>query len=173
MRFIIMAGKSKRKGSKFENDIAKFLNQTYNTEMFARTPGSGAWVGKSNAQKRSGVAAAAQETLRGDLITPSDFPYVIECKFYESSPSYNKIIHSTDAKLDQWLSEVEYDAEQCNLHPMLWFKTTRQGTFVAVPIDSINMNINDFNHALKYKQYIIVGIDVFEAHSSVYYQFGE
>ena len=34
---------SKRKGSTFERNIAKILNERFNTKEFARTPGSGAF----------------------------------------------------------------------------------------------------------------------------------
>jgi hypothetical protein len=152
--------KSKRKGSAFENEIAKFLNGIHDTEEFARTPGSGAWMGRSNSFKRSGVAAAAQETLRGDLITPSSFPFIIECKSYADAPSYNGIIKGPDKLLDKWLSEVEFDAEQAGCLPMLWFKTSRKGTFVALPKASLVAHfpdlVNTFEYALCYRNYMIV-----------------
>lgn len=157
--------KSKRKGSAFENEIAKFLNGIHSTEEFARTPGSGAWMGRSNSFKRSGVAAAAQETLRGDLITPSSFPFIIECKSYADSPSYNGIIKGPDKHLDKWLLEVEFDADQANCIPMLWFKTSRKGTFVAFPKSSLVdyfSNISDaFEYVLHYRNYVIIHQDTY------------
>lgn len=157
--------KSKRKGSAFENEIAKFLNGVHGTEEFARTPGSGAWMGRSNAFKRSGVAAAAQETLRGDLITPSTFPFVIECKSYNDYPVYHGIIKGPDKHLDKWLLEVEFDAEQANSSPMLWFKTTRKGTFVAIQKSSLVdyfQNISEaFEYALNYRNYLIISQEAY------------
>lgn len=158
--------KSKRKGSAFENEIAKFLNRVHDTEEFARTPGSGAWMGRSNAFKRSGVAAAAQETLRGDLITPSSFPFIIECKSYSDAPLYHGIIKGPDKHLDKWLKEVEFDAEQANCLPMLWFKTVRKGTFVAFPKSTLVdyfKNISDaFEYCLTYRNYVIIHQDTYE-----------
>jgi len=152
-----MASKSKTKGSAFENVIAKMLNTVYNTKEFSRCPLSGAWMGRSNAAKRSGVNAAAQETLRGDLITPDSFPFVIECKSYHDSPSYNGIIQGADRMLDKWLKEVEFDATQANKMPMLWFKTTRKGTFVAFPKLSITGDFSEvFDYVLLYRNYIII-----------------
>ena len=162
-----MASKSKRKGSAFENDISKMLNTTYNTEQFARTPGSGAWMGRTNSAKKSGVAQEAQDTLRGDLITPKDFPYIIECKNYEDSPAYHRIIQGPDSKLDGWLNEVEFDANEAGLQPMLWFKTTRKGSFVAVKTTILSGV--DFEYALKYRDYTIVSLDTFITHRTSFW----
>ncbi len=154
---------SKRKGSAFENVIAKFLNNVHETEEFARTPGSGAWMGRSNAFKRAGVNAAAQDTLRGDLITPDSFPYVIECKSYSDSPSYNGIIKGADKMLDKWLKEVEFDATHAEKCAMLWFKTSRKGTFVALPINSMYQDFTElFDYVLKYRNYIIISQDAYQ-----------
>lgn len=158
-----MTSKSKTKGSAFENDMSKVLNSTYNTEEFARCPMSGAWMGRSNSAKKSGVAKEAQDTLRGDLITPNDFPYIIECKNYADSPAYHKIIQGPDAKLDGWLKEVEFDAEQAGLEPMLWFKTTRKGAFVAVKSNILEGV--EFEYVLKYRNYTIVSLETFKSNS--------
>ena len=63
---------SRRKGNAFEREIAKLFNTRFNTSEFARTPGSGAFA----------TTHTLPEYLQihGDLITPKDFAYVIECK---------------------------------------------------------------------------------------------
>jgi hypothetical protein len=63
---------SKRKGAAFERKIAKLLNERFDTTEFNRTPGSGAF----------GTTHALPQHLivQGDLITPQNFKYVIECK---------------------------------------------------------------------------------------------
>ena len=64
---------SKRKGSTFERNIAKILNERFNTKEFARTPGSGAFgTTHKNLPHYFKVA--------GDLITPEKFRFVLECK---------------------------------------------------------------------------------------------
>ena len=64
---------SKRKGSNFERKIAKILNERLNTKEFNRTPGSGAF-----ATTHQGLPDYLK--IQGDLITPSGFPFVVECK---------------------------------------------------------------------------------------------
>ncbi len=64
---------SKRKGSNFERKIAKILNERFKTKEFSRTPGSGAF-----ATSHKNLPKNLQ--IQGDLITPTTFPFVIECK---------------------------------------------------------------------------------------------
>ncbi len=63
---------SRTKGNKFENDVAKIFNERFCTEEFGRSPGSGAF----------GTTHKVPEYMRihGDLITPRNFRFIIECK---------------------------------------------------------------------------------------------
>lgn len=156
-----MASKSKSKGNRFEYELRDLLNSLYDSEEFARTPGSGAIMGRGNFVKRQGLAADVQNTLACDLITPDWFPFAIEAKSYADQPNYSRIISSTDSHLDKWLGEVCFDARNFNLIPLLFFKTTRKGTHAALPyslIESLNCFPNKF---LKYGDFIIFGIDQF------------
>tara|TARA_R100000426_G_scaffold28209_5_gene23601 strand:+ start:34962 stop:35483 length:522 start_codon:yes stop_codon:yes gene_type:complete len=63
---------SRAKGNRFENKIAKTLNNRFGTKEFCRTPGSGAFA----------TTHKLPEYLKvyGDLITPEKFKFIIECK---------------------------------------------------------------------------------------------
>ena len=63
---------SRAKGNRFENKIAKTLNERFDTKEFCRTPGSGAFA----------TTHKLPEYLKvyGDLITPEKFKFIIECK---------------------------------------------------------------------------------------------
>ena len=63
---------SRAKGNRFENKVAKILNERFNTKEFCRTPGSGAFA----------TTHKLPEYLKvyGDLITPEKFKFIIECK---------------------------------------------------------------------------------------------
>jgi len=63
---------SRAKGNRFENKIAKMLNERFDTKEFCRTPGSGAFA----------TTHTLPEYLKvyGDLITPEKFKFIIECK---------------------------------------------------------------------------------------------
>ena len=68
---------SRTKGASFERQIATMLNKRFNTKEFSRTPGSGAFATTHNLPEHL--------KLHGDLITPKNFRYCIECK-----KGYNK-----------------------------------------------------------------------------------
>ena len=46
----------------------------------------------------------------GDLITPRDFSYTIECKHYKAPPSLAGVIKESVAEWDKWISQASTDA---------------------------------------------------------------
>lgn len=160
-----MASKSKAKGSRFEYAIRDMLNRMYDSKEFARTPGSGSIMGRSNFAKREGMSDAAKDTLSADLICPSWFPYSIEAKNYADKPTYSTIIHSYDTTLDGWLGEALFDAKNFNKIPLLFFNTTRKGSFVAIP-EIVAKHLKMGNH-LVYREYRIISMTQFEANSEI------
>lgn len=165
-----MASKSKDKGSRFEYAIRDLLNRVYDSKEFARTPGSGSIMGRSNFAKREGLSEAAKDTLSADLICPSWFPYSIEAKNYADKPTYPTIIHSYDATLDGWLGEALFDAKNFGKIPLLFFNTTRKGSFIAVPeIVAKHLNLGNY---LVYREFRIIGMSFFEPNSNVFKEKG-
>ena len=161
-----MASKSKDKGSRFEYAIRDLLNRVYNSKEFARTPGSGSIMGRTNFAKREGLSEAAKDTLSADLICPSWFPYSIEAKNYADKPTYPTIIHSSDSTLDGWLGEALFDAKNFGKIPLLFFNTTRKGSFIAVPeILAKHLNLGNY---LVYREFRIIGMTLFEANSEIF-----
>lgn len=158
-----MPSKSKTKGNAFERDVSKFLNRVYNTDGFTKTMGSGAFVGKGNWAKRSGLDQNIKVALAGDIITPTWFPFSIECKHYSDTPNYATIIKGPDVTLDSWLGKSIHDAINTQLIPLVFFKTDYKGAHVALPREFAplleKMNIRYF---LTYRCFVIVGIDQFE-----------
>lgn len=63
---------SRAKGNRFENKIAKLLNERFQTKEFSRTPGSGAFATSHKLPDHL--------QLYGDLITPLKFKFIVECK---------------------------------------------------------------------------------------------
>ena len=157
-----MPSRSKAKGNKFELDMCRFFNALYETEEFARTPNSGAIMGRSNWGRKQGLAEDVKRTLGSDIIVPDWFRFAVECKHYKDTPTYDKLIKSPgDSTVNQWLGEVMFDAINLNLHPMLIFKTNNKGTHVALPAYFIPF-IEEVNYYVKYQTFIIFGLDVLE-----------
>lgn len=156
-----MASASKTKGSTFERDIAKELNKLFDTNEFARTFGSGAFVGKSNWNKRSGLSTDLKNALAGDIIVPNWFPFNIECKNYQDSPVYHNILTSDgDKTLDGWLGKSIHDSINTKTLPIVIFKTTRKGVFVAMH-NTVSPFVRCENYA-KYKDFVIMSLENFK-----------
>ncbi len=138
-----MPSKSKIKGSTFERDVAKMFNTHFNSNEFSRTMGSGAFVGNKNWNKRAGLTQELKNALASDIIAPNWFPFSIECKHYDDTPIYHNLLDQGDPTLTGWLEKAIRDAQNTQTIPMLIFKTTRKGVFVAYPsiFDKLVTNI--------------------------------
>jgi len=113
---------SKRKGAAFERKIAQTLNERFNTTDFSRTPGSGAF-GSTHQLPQHLI-------VHGDLITPENFKYVIECK------------NGYDVNLDdifklksdfyKFILQAKTDAARAKREWMVIYKKNRQQELVIV-----------------------------------------
>jgi Holliday junction resolvase len=142
---------SRTKGSSFERNIAKVLNDRFDTKEFSRTPGSGAFA----------TTHSLPDHLKiyGDLITPKNFKYCIECKKgYNKENLYSLYNNSSDTW--KFIKQCEKDAEKCGKYPMVIFKQDRQPTLAIVPyhtwIDNAYycITIEDKDKTRKYKIYL-------------------
>lgn len=156
-----MAGKkSKSKGNNYEREVVGLLNELYNVDQFARTPGSGSLMGRTNWAKRVELNQNQKETLASDIIVPDFFPYSVECKWYADSPNHSSVMKGYDADLNKWLAECCFDAINLQLIPMLFFKTNRKGTFIAVP--SILKSVLKYNSCTMYHDFMILSEEEFK-----------
>ncbi len=114
---------SKRKGSNFERKIAKILNERLDTKEFSRTPGSGAFA---TTHKN------LPENLRiqGDLITPTSFPFVVECKNGYDVQLDDLFKRKSDFK--SFISQAQKDASHANKEWMVIYQKTRRMAMVVV-----------------------------------------
>lgn len=166
-----MPSKSKAKGNSFERELSKTLNEIYSTTEFARTPSSGAIMGRSNFGRNAGLADSVKTTLGSDLIVPEWFKFSVEAKSYKDSPNFSQIIKGDDSDLTQWIAECVYDANNFKLTPLLFFKVNRKGTYCALPAhfkDSLKLS-----HYTIYNEMIIFGLEQFKDNKEVIKRGGE
>jgi hypothetical protein len=140
---------SKNKGNTFQRKIAQIFNEHLQTEEFAPTPGSGAFATTHNLPQHL--------QIYGDLITPKNFNFVLECK-----KGYNKEnIGSTftdKSLIRDALAQVERDAKKCNKIPLVIFQQDRKDILCVIPCTSFQ---DQFLSKLSYyvvlkKEYIII-----------------
>ncbi len=112
---------SKAKGGAFERQIAKMLNEQFETKEFNRTPGSGAFATTHELPEHITVA--------GDLITPLNFKFCIECKKgYNDQTIYSLLDYNS--KIWQFIEQCEKDAKKMNKVPMIIYKQDRKDILV-------------------------------------------
>ena len=107
---------SKQKGAAFERKIAKTLNERFNTTEFSRTPGSGAF-GSTHQLPQHLI-------VHGDLITPQNFKYTIECK-----NGYNVELEDVlKPKSDfyKFIEQAKSDAKRASRDWMVIYKKNRK-----------------------------------------------
>ena len=134
---------SRAKGSTFERQIAKTLNDRLGTTEFSRTPGSGAFA----------TTHTLPDHLKiyGDLITPQNFKYCLECKKgYNNQNLYSLYNHSSD--FWKFIDQCQKDSEKCGKIPMVIFKQDRQPTLAIIP-SNIVVESNNYIEVHKENQY--------------------
>lgn len=94
---------SRAKGNRFENKIAKMLNERFNTEEFCRSPGSGAFA----------TTHKLPEYLKiyGDLITPENFKFIIECKKGYNEEQISELLNPKSTTL-KMIAQAHRDSQK-------------------------------------------------------------
>jgi len=139
---------SRAKGSSFERQIAKILNDRLGTSEFSRTPGSGAFA----------TTHSLPDHLKiyGDLITPQNFKYCIECKKgYNNQNLYS--LYNYSSEVWKFIDQCQKDSDKCGKIPMVIFKQDRQPTLAIIPSNvavQSNNYIEIHKEALHYRVYM-------------------
>jgi Holliday junction resolvase len=115
---------SKKKGSTFENDIAKIFNERLGTKDFARTPGSGAFATTHSLPEHL--------KIHGDLISPLNFKFCIECKKgYPKENLYS--LYNDSSEFWGFLKQSQKDADKSKKVNMVIFKQDYRPTLAIIP----------------------------------------
>lgn len=119
-------GKKKRinshgKGGNFARKICKIFNERFNTKEFSKTPGSGAYATTHDLPEHL--------KIYGDIITPKDFKFVIECKCGYPKINLNSLLKK-DSQFWEFIRQVEIDSKKAKKEPMLIFQQDRQEPLV-------------------------------------------
>jgi len=113
---------SKVKGNKYENDVAKRLNKLFNTDEFQRTPGSGAFATTHTLPEHLHIS--------GDLITPKNFNYSIECK-KGYSVDFGDIFKGSSTIIG-FIKQAERDIKKTNKKFLILYKKDYRDEIVIV-----------------------------------------
>ena len=135
---------SRTKGNAFERKVAGMFNDRLGTKEFARSPGSGAFA----------TTHTLPEYLKiyGDLITPENFRYCIECK-----KGYNKIqiynLLNEKSEIWEFIKQCEKNSISSGKEPLLIFQQDRK-PILAILNTNIDVNIQKRIEINNYKIYL-------------------
>ena len=108
---------SRAKGNRFENKIAKTLNDRFDTKEFCRTPGSGAFA----------TTHTLPEYLKvyGDLITPEKFKFIIECKKGYDGEQVSDLLNPKSG-ISKMIAQAHRDSQKSSRKFFLFIGQNRQ-----------------------------------------------
>lgn len=125
-----MPSPQKTKGSSFEREVAQHLSKTYG-ESFIRAPGSGAYVGGKNQQRKDFLHEGQIRSFKGDIVPGQSFPlFNAECKSYADFP-FHLVLTGDCKQLDSWIEQLMAVSETDDLN-ILFMKFNRKGKFIGI-----------------------------------------
>jgi hypothetical protein len=130
-----MAVNSKNKGNTFERKISKILSERFEEHTgiaaaFRRNIDSGSFFGASN-QRRIETHGTEHANF-GDILTPEDFKFAVECKHYKTPPTFGAIIKGEYKLFDTWIDQAKQDAENAGKFWMIISKFNNVEEFVII-----------------------------------------
>lgn len=145
-----MPSPQKTKGKNYENQVAKFLTETYG-EKFMRVPTSGAFLGGSNYGRRQTMTEGQVRSFKGDIIPPDNWnKFNAECKWYKDFKFYQ--LYSENRLLDTWISETLSTANAGDLN-LIFMKFNNIGEYMVYQ-SGVGFVVN--NHTV-YRDWCITG----------------
>lgn len=101
---------SKQKGNSFERKIAKVFSEKFKhkyggKDSFRRNLTSGGFFGGGNASRKESIIENHQVDI-GDIMTPPNFKFTIECKFYKNAPTLASLFKGNKT-LDAWIEQAK------------------------------------------------------------------
>ena len=161
-----MPSPSKAKGNSFERQTADFLSNLYG-EKFLRVPGSGAYVGGKNTQRKQFLHEGQIRNFKGDIIPGESFPkFNIECKSYKDFP-FHQLFTGSVKILDSWIDQC-MDVADPNDFNIIFMKFNRKGTYIATPTLSNLHFTNHINYlSTNHGTWAFQEHDIFWAHNAL------
>jgi hypothetical protein len=157
----------KQKGNTFERSISNKLSERFATytgieKSFRRSVDSGNFFGASN-QKRIAQYDTSKATF-GDIITPDNFKFSIECKNYKTPPTFKAVVNKSVKQWDDWLKQAEQDAKNSSKETLLIVKYNNVEEFVFVKNYIYQVNI-----ICEYNGYSLVKLSDFLSWNDTWY----
>lgn len=154
---------SKNKGSTYERKIANLLSERFKhitglTNSFRRAVDSGSFFGGKN-QSRTITHDLSKATF-GDIITPDNFVFNIECKHYKKPPVFSAILNENYKEWDSWIAQASQDAKNCDKLMLIIIKYNNVEDFVILKT-SVSQSLCKDSQIIQYKDCSILKLTNF------------
>ena len=131
------------KGKAFERKVCEMLNERFQTKDFMRTPGSGAFA--------TAHTLPDHVVIYGDLITPLNFKFTIECKKGYNKESISSLFNDK-SNFSEFIKQAEQDSKKANKELLIILAQDRQEPLALVRQQGFQNFISEFNeYAVLYK----------------------
>jgi hypothetical protein len=149
----------KNKGNVQERKISNILSKRFETitglkQAFYRNSDSGSFFGRSN-QKRM-ETHNLEKAVFGDIVSPSNFIYEIECKHYKTPPTLATILNQDYKQWDTWIKQAQQDSANSNREMAVIIKYNNIQELVILEKLPEGMT-----YLIKYKQFFIITLTSF------------
>lgn len=153
-----MAVNGKSKGNSYERDISNKLSERFEKhtgieKSFRRNIDSGSFFGAKNFYRTK--THDLDNACFGDIMTPKDFKYTIECKNYKTAPTLSLIMKGKIKQWDEWIKQSEHDAENANKKPLLIMKYNGVNSMIVTKECLKSFNVNPYVLYGEYKIYLL------------------
>ncbi len=138
---------SRTKGNTFERKVCKILNETFQTTDFNRSPGSGAFANTHKLPDHLKVY--------GDLITPSNFKFIVECKKGYNKESIGSLFNSK-SEVNSFIDQAKRDANKINRKWLVLFQQDREKIIAILENDKV---FDQCNNVVRYKNIVLLVFD--------------
>lgn len=116
---------SRTKGNSFERKVCNILNKRFNTDHFNRSPGSGAYATIRNLPK--------EYQIHGDLITPSNFKFSIECKKGYNDVNIDSLLNKKSS-IWKFIDQAINDSRKSNKLPLIVYQQDRRDILILAQV---------------------------------------
>lgn len=123
------------KGKSFERKVLSMLNERFQTKEFARTPGSGAYATTHSLPDHM--------KIYGDLITPLNFKFTVECKKGYNKESISSLFNPK-SNFRLFIKQAETDSQKAKKDLMLILAQDRQDILVVVREQGFSRFVSEF-----------------------------
>lgn len=152
----------KKKGNSFEREISNKFSKRFEEitgieKSFRRNSDSGSFFGGK--QKVRTEQYDLDNACFGDIMTPKNFKFTLECKSYHTPPTIASILKSNIKNWDEWIEQSESDAESANKKQFLVVKYNNIPEMAIIKDDLTHFGIYP---TILYKEYKVYNLnDVF------------